>query len=329
MLAFFGLAYPFILFANILFIIFWIWKRKKFFIIPLLAILLGWNFMSSIVQIPVRLKKSKAEIQNSIKVLSYNVRLFDLYDWRNESKNTTGEIFDFINSQTPDIICFQEYFTKKNDRLTEIYISNALAYKYFSHINYTIQNTTDNYGIATYSKYPIINKGVIQFENSTNTCIYTDIVIKDDTVRVFNNHLQSIRFNKNNYSFISNSKSMDDNERIKEIKDISFRLRDAFIKRAEQAKIVSNHVKNSPYPVFICGDFNDVPVSYTYHIISKDLKDSFKEAGEGIGNTYIGKFPSFRIDYILHSEKIQCKEFDIKKIKLSDHYPVLGEFYID
>lgn len=328
-LAFFGLAYPFILLANILFVIFWVWKKKKIFIIPLVAILLGWNFMSSLLQIPIRSKKSKQEIPNSFKVLSYNVRLFDLYDWRDESKNTTGEIFDFINSENPDIICFQEFYTKNNDHLTEAYISKALNSNYYSHIDYTIQHTADNYGIATYSKYPIINKGIIQFENSTNTSIYTDIVINKDTIRVFNNHLQSIRFNKQNYSFITNSKIMDDDERMKEIKDISFRLRDAFIKRAAQAKIVSNHVKNSPYPVFICGDFNDVPVSYTYHVISKGLKDSFMESGKGVGNTYIGKFPSFRIDYILHSSHIQCKEFDIKKVKLSDHYPVLGEFYFE
>lgn len=328
-LAFFGLAYPFLLLANILFVIFWIVKKKRFFIIPLISIFLGWGFISSLVQIPVSSKKKSINTENTFKVLSYNVRLFDLYDWQKESKNTTGEIFEFIRNENPDVICFQEFYTKNNIQITEDYISKALNYKYYSHIDYTIENDADNYGIATYSKYPIINKGVIQFNNSTNTSIYTDILIHKDTVRIFNNHLQSIRFNSNNYSFISNSKSMDDEERIKEIKDISYRLRDAFVKRAEQSKIVSNHVKNSPYPVFICGDFNDVPFSYTYHVIKKDMKDSFIEAGEGIGNTYIGKFPSFRIDYILHSKQINCHEFEIKKVKLSDHYPIIGEFSVN
>ena len=327
-LAFFGLAYPFLLIANVVFIIFWISKKKKIFIIPLLAILLGWNFLSSLIQFPIKKHKSTTEETKTFKILSYNVRLFDLYDWRKESKNTTEEIFRFINSEKPDIICFQEFYTKNNNQLSEKYISNALENQYYSHIDYTIQNNTANYGIATYSKYPIINKGVIQFKNSTNTSIYTDVLVDKDTIRVFNNHLQSIRFNRNNYSFISNSKSMND-DRMKEIMDISYRLRDAFIKRAEQSQIVSNHVKNAPYPVFICGDFNDVPVSYTYHVISKGLKDSFMEAGEGIGNTYIGKFPSFRIDYILHNKSITCHEFEIKKVKLSDHYPIVGEFSVD
>lgn len=150
------------------------------------------------------------------------MRLFDLYDWHNESKNTTQEIFEFINNENPDIICFQEFYTN-NSRLTEKYISNdALNDKYYSHIDYTIQNSKENYGIATYSKYPIVNKGVIQFKNSTNTSIYTDILVNKDTIRVFNNHLQSIRFNSGNYSFISNSKSMNDEERMKEIKIFRF-----------------------------------------------------------------------------------------------------------
>jgi endonuclease/exonuclease/phosphatase family metal-dependent hydrolase len=327
-LAFFGLSYPFLLLANVAFVVFWIIKKKKFFIIPLVSILIGWGSIKSFVQIPISKNKKNSTVENTFNVLSYNVRLFDLYDWHDESKNTTQEIFEFINKENPDIICFQEFYTN-NNRLTEKYISNdALHGKYYSHIDYTIQNSKENYGIATYSKHPIVNKGIIQFKNSTNTSIYTDILVNKDTIRVFNNHLQSIRFNSGNYSFISNSKSMNDEERMKEIKDISFRLRDAFIKRAEQARIVSNHVKNSPYPVFICGDFNDVPVSYTYHIISRDLKDSFIEAGEGIGNTYIGKFPSFRIDYILHSKNVHCHEFDIRKVKLSDHYPIVGKFSI-
>ena len=326
--AFFGLAYPFLLLANIFFVIFWIVKRKKFFIVPLVAILIGWNYLSSLVQFPINSNNSKNNDKDLFSIISYNVRLFDLYDW-NEEKNTSGKIFDFINSSQPDIICFQEFYTKNTGNITESNISSILNNEYQSHIDYTITNSNFNYGIATYSRFPIVNRGLIQFKNSSNSSIYTDVVINNDTIRIFNNHLQSIRFNRNNYSFISNSKDLNDDEKIKEIKDISHRLRDAFIKRAGQAKTLSQHIKNSPYPVLFCGDFNDVPVSYTYHIIKKGLKDSFREAGKGIGNTYLGKFPSFRIDYIFHSKDIECAEYNVPKVELSDHYPVTGKFFID
>ena len=207
--------------------------------------------------------------------------------------------------------------------------SGCIKGKYYSHIHYTIENRNFNYGIATFSKYPIVNRGVINFRNSSNSSIYTDVVINSDTVRIFNNHLQSIRFNKNNYTFITNSKALKDDERLKEIKDISFRLRDAFIKRASQANILSKHIQNSPFPVIVTGDFNDVPVSYSYKRMKQGLNDSFIEAGKGIRRTYMGKFPSFRIDFILHSDEIKCVNFDIPNVRLSDHYPVTSEFVLE
>ena len=328
LLAFFGLAYPFLLIVNFLFIIFWIYKKRKFFIIPLMAILLGWNYLATYIQIP--LKKQNKEIsasENGFNILSFNVRLFDLYNW-SESINTPSEIFEFLNTNEFDLICFQEFFTKTSGELSENSIIKNLKNKYFIHIDYTIENRNYNYGIATFSKYPIVNRGVINFNNSSNSSIYTDVVINKDTIRIFNNHLQSIRFNKNNYSFITNSKTLKDDERLKEIKDISFRLRDAFIKRASQANIISKHIQNSPYPVVVCGDFNDVPVSYTYRKMKKNLNDSFVEAGKGIGTTYMGKFPSFRIDFIFHSKEIKCVNFNIPNVKLSDHFPVTSKFVL-
>jgi len=326
--AFFGLGYPFLLVGNIVFIIFWIVKKKKFFLVPLITVLIGWTYISSLVQISFKSNNAEKSTDSEFSIISYNIRLFDLYDWI-KGENTSGKIFDFIKSKSSDIICFQEYYTTVNGEISESKISNLLENKYNSHINYAIENSKSNYGIATYSKYPIVNRGVIQFKNSSNSSIYTDVVVNSDTIRIFNCHLQSIRFNRNNYSFISNSKELNDEDRMKEIKDISSRLRDAFIKRAGQAKILSQHIRNSPYPVMVCGDFNDVPVSYTYHVIKKDLKDSFTEAGAGIGNTYLGKFPSFRIDYILHSKDVECIEYKIPLIELSDHYPVTGRFKLE
>lgn len=327
-LAFFGLSYPFLLFINFLFFIFWVAKRKMFFVFSLIAILAGWNYLSSYIQISVAEKETEnLSAQNSLNLLSFNVRLFDLYQW-NQNKNTTHEIFRFVNDSDFDIICFQEFFTRNSGELSESDIDKKLGGKYYSHIDYSNKNKNYNYGVATFSKYPVVNRGIIKFSNSSNISIYTDVLFNDDTIRIFNNHLQSIRFNEQNYTFITNSKILNDDAKFREIKDISFRLRDAFIKRASQAETLSKHIKKSPYPVILCGDFNDVPVSYTYKTLRKNLKDSFIEAGSGIGNTYIGKFPSFRIDFIFYSSELECITFDIHKVKLSDHYPLTSKFYL-
>lgn len=327
LLAFFGLAYPFLLMINILFVIFWIYKKRMFFLISFISIILGWNYLATYIQLPLK-NQNKEKNENPLNILSFNVRLFDLYNWI-ENENTSDKIFEFINTNNFDIICLQEFFTKNSGTLSLDSILKRLNTKYHTHIDYTIENKDYNYGIATLSRYPIVNRGVINFSNSSNSSIYTDILIHKDTIRIFNNHLQSIRFNKNNYSFISNSKALKDDERLKEIKDISFRLRDAFIKRANQANILAKHIENSPYSVIVCGDFNDVPVSYTYRKMKSKLNDSFIEAGKGIGTTYVGKFPAFRIDFIFHSKELKCTNFDIPDIHLSDHFPVTSEFVLE
>lgn len=195
-LAFFGLAYPFLLVVNLLFVVFWIYKKRIFFLFSLISILLGWNYLSTYIQIPLKKKTKITEtVRNPFDVLSFNVRLFDLYNW-NENENTPTEIFEFINTNQFDFICFQEFFTKNSGELSQSVILKKINTKYFTHIDYTIENKDYNYGIATLSKYPIVNRGVINFSNSSNSTIYTDVLINKDTIRIFNNHLQSIRFNK-------------------------------------------------------------------------------------------------------------------------------------
>ena len=135
----------------------------------------------------------------------------------------------------------------------------------FRHINSTFgNNSSSNYGIATFSSYPVIGKGIIHFENSYNASINTDVKINGDTLRIFNNHLQSVHLRAKNYSFLDSLRLRYNEQQMEEILDISHRLKDAFVKRSKQADLISGKIAESPYPVIVCGDFNDTPVSYSY-----------------------------------------------------------------
>jgi len=327
-LPFFGLAYPFILFANIFFIFFWIYRKRKYFLFSLIAILIGWNNLTDIVQIHSIKKPDKTEktkIVKKLKIVSYNVQLFNLYKWT-KNDNAYNKIIEFIKKESPDIICLQEFYTNSSNLKLQNIINQLSKTKYY-HIEYPNINN-HSYGIATFSKYPIVDRGIIRYENTSNITIYTDIKTQGKIVRIFNNHLQSIRFKKDNYSFITNSKNYSDNKKMKEIKDISYRLKDAFIKRAKQADILSEQISATPYPIIVCGDFNDTPISYTYHKIKGDLNDAFTKSGKGLGTTYIGNFPSYRIDYFLYSNDFAVQNYKVPHIKLSDHYPLVCEFII-
>jgi endonuclease/exonuclease/phosphatase family metal-dependent hydrolase len=325
-LAFTGLFYPYLLFLNIAFVLFWAvkWKREAF--ISLVIIVLGWNHMIDYVPfrlstLPVKKLEENGE-RVSLKILSYNVRAFNSLEWL-EDKKTSSNILNLIKSENPDIVCIQEFFTDHLRNKPDL-IQQNFKDKPYSHIHYAISTgKTTGYGIATYSRYPIIGKGHIKFTETNNISIYTDILIENDTIRVYNNHLQSLHLKQSNYTFMESLKLGYSEGQVEEIRDISRRLKNAFVKRSVQVDSVSFHIKQSLFPVIVCGDFNDTPVSYTYRKMRSGLKDSFVNSGEGFGSTYLGTFPAFRIDYIFHSSFFNTTHFERIRAELSDHYPII------
>jgi endonuclease/exonuclease/phosphatase family metal-dependent hydrolase len=260
--------------------------------------------------------------------MSYNSMLFDLYNWKknNESRN---RILTSLAEENPDVLCLQEFYTseEKNDFHNIDTVTGLLNAKNH-HVEYTTTlRKFDHWGIATFTKYPIIKKGKIAFNtNANNICIYTDILVKKDTIRIYNMHLQSIKFGKEDYKFIEQvqNDTTDTKDEVEKSKNILRRLKRAFVKRSIQADGIARHIENCKYKVIVCGDFNDTPSSYVYHKIRGDLKDAFIESGSGFEQTYAGNFPRFRIDYILHSKDFKSKNYHHLTETLTDHYPIVS-----
>jgi endonuclease/exonuclease/phosphatase family metal-dependent hydrolase len=263
-----------------------------------------------------------------LKALSYNVRGFDIYHW-NEEPEAKKEIFKFLEAQEPHLLCLQEYYTSSSSGQTHADISRQLKYLPYNAVYYAADHTNrKGFGIATYSKYPILKKSRIPFNSSFNAAMYTDILFQSDTIRVFNIHLQSIRLQEDNYAFMDTARLKYSNEQMSEIRAIGSRLKTAFTMRAEQAQVIASYIKDSPHPVVVMGDFNDTPQSYAYRKIKKGLDDSFRESGRGFGNTYAGELPSFRIDYIMYGPPFLSTEFLRIKTDHSDHYPISTLLYM-
>lgn len=328
--ALFGLAYPYLLMVNLIFLFYWLIRLKKEILISLLVILMGWNQLNNLLPLGGKNYEVPTEIntERTFRVFSYNVRGFDRYHWT-EDPNTKKEIFDLIMTQEPDILCIQEYYTSnlKGERQSDI--SKHLAQFPHSDIYYTTDPANKSgFGIATYSKVPVLKRSRIPFNSTYNAAMYTDHLILDDTIRVFNVHLQSIKFREDNYAFLDTARLKYSNEQIQEIKSIGSRLKTAFTLRAEQATMIANYIKESPHPVIVIGDFNDTPQSYAYRKIKKGLKDAFRQAGRGFGNTYAGELPSFRIDHIMMGEPLVPYQFKRIKTDCSDHFPITTLLYL-
>jgi endonuclease/exonuclease/phosphatase family metal-dependent hydrolase len=319
--AFFGLAYPYLLLINIILVIIWAMFLRFEALISVIVIAIGFTHFSNYIKLikPVRDKT------NTFKVLSYNVRLFNLFENKN-NLSSEKKVLEFLKAQKPDILCLQEFFVSGNPAQKENEVKTALGGEYFSHMKVLGSGKNRYYGIATFSKYPIIRKGEIIHPGSSSLTIYTDVLIRKDTFRIYNNHLQSFRLKRMERSFIEEMTAPDNKETLDEVKSLSESLKKGFIRRSLQAQVVKEHINRSPFPVIVAGDFNDTPVSYSYRKIRKGLKDSFVSSGYGAGFTYKGNYPPNRIDYILYDNALINSYFEIIKVKYSDHYPIVAYF---
>ncbi len=319
--AFFGLAYPYLLLINIILVIIWAMLLRFEALISVVVIALGFHHFSNY----IKLTRPSGDKTNTFKVLSYNVRLFNFFE-NNRGITSEKKVIDFIKAKNPDIICLQEFFISGYPGVEEALMISALGGKYYSHMKLIGSGKNRFYGIVTFSKFPIIRKGEIAHPGSSSLSIYTDVLIQNDTFRIYNNHLQSFRLHRMERSFIEELTVSDDKETMKEVKSLSVSLKKGFVKRAIQAQVVKDNINRSPFPVIVLGDFNDTPVSYTYTKIRKGLNDSFVNSGYGAGFTYIGNYPRNRIDYILYNDSLINSYFEIIKVKYSDHYPIIAYF---
>ncbi len=320
--ALFGLAYPYLLFINIVFVILWAVALRFEAFISVVVIAMGFTHFSNY----LKLGKPSGDKTGTFKVESYNLRLFNFFEGR-ETDNSEMQVLEHLRKQQSDIICLQEVYFTGDPYQKERSIINTLGGRYYLHSKYMDSGKNRHYGIITLSKFPVIRKEDILHPASSSLSIFTDILIGKDTFRVFNNHLQSFRLQRMEQSFLRElTETSDDKETLAELKDISSSLKKGFIRRAAQAKSVKARINVSPYPVIVVGDFNDTPVSYSYRKIRKGLYDSFVLSGYGAGFTYKGKYPPNRIDYILFDDALECRQFDIIKVKYSDHYPIISYF---
>ncbi|MCU0362025.1 MAG: endonuclease/exonuclease/phosphatase family protein [Bacteroidales bacterium] len=319
--AFFGLAYPYILLLNIFIAIVWLMLLRYEAAISIVVIAAGFTHFSNY----IKLGKPGEDKENTFKVLSYNIHLFNYYE-KNGGPATEARIMNFIKAQNADIILLQEFYITGNISRKEAELRKMLGSGYRSHLKMIASGKNRYYGIATFTKYPVLRKGEIVHKGSSSLTIYTDLLIGDDTVRVYNNHLQSFRLKRISNSFLQDMTNPDEKESVNEVKDLSLSLRNGFVRRAGQAIRVKEHVNSSPFPVIVAGDFNDTPVSYAYRKLRSGLNDSFVTSGYGAGFTYKGNYPPNRIDYILYDKKIVNSHFDILRVRFSDHYPVVAWF---
>lgn len=324
--AYLGLAFPLILALNIAFLVVWIiFFRWAYVLVQLVVLLFCWTPIST--YFPMH-SKTKQVPEKSIKILSYNVRGFN---WLTGKKAKKNPIFDYILSTDADIVCLQEvaiYPTKNRyNIISEGELNNIMKkYPYHSIVRLGNSNSKHIYGIACYSKYPILKTIPIPIESTFNGSAMFEIKVDYNTINLINNHLESNRItaeDKKLYKDFFNSKTKDKDAISEVTSNIQDRLGVAFKTREKQVNSIRKFLeKQELRPTIICGDFNDTPISYAYYTMKGNLIDSYANTGFGQGITYHENKFWFRIDYIFHSAHFQSYNCTVDKVKYSDHYPI-------
>lgn len=298
-LAFLSLAVPILVIFNLLFLLYWLMVAPKRMWLSFIVLVFGYFSLGSFVQFNVTDKN----VEDSIKVMSFNIQGFEGYP-RNYDRPIVPEIAEFLKREDPDIMCFQEfgYYGLHNEVFTD--------YPY-SFTNYEVGSHEKGVLMAIYSKYPIINKGDIEFPNSLNGASFVDVLYKQDTMRVYNLHLESLKVRPRSLQRERSDRLLG-------------RLRNSFGKQQEQADLIRNHMDGVSYKKIVCADINNTQYSYAYQELKQDMNDSFVERGKGYGRTIkFWKFP-LRIDFILTDNGIEVLSHNNYKVSLSDHEPIMA-----
>lgn len=283
--------------VNIAFAVYWAIQLRRRFFVSFIVLLISYFYFNVFYE--VSSEGDASQYKNTLNVLSYNVRLFNAYE-KNPDTDAIKIISEILTEENPDVVFVQEY-----------YKPNKIDFSAYPHKYIHFKSEKAKLGHAFFSKYPIINTGAFDFENTYNNTIYADIVKGADTIRLYNVHLQSLGIIPR-VSFLQDS----DNEKLRK------RVSTAFEKQQGQVEAILVHKQNTKNPVIISGDFNNTPFSYSYRKLKDGMLDAFRERGNGLGTTFkFEKYP-MRIDYIFASNELNILSFDTMEKTFSDHYAV-------
>lgn len=305
-------------------------RRSKSFVIPLVALLPTLFFMGLYVRVPfTEMIHRDAEgtavsgkHEDALRILTYNVGRFALYgkDSCIEDKESCADsICRFIRSENPDIVCLQEVYVPDGKSLKAAILKKLKGY---NAEYYLFTDSHGSYGNLTLSRFPVSGKGKIKFDGSSNLAIYTDYEAYGRKFRVYNCHFESYNIS---FTGIVRALSRRDADMVNETGNRFVR---SISRRPKQVDKVFLDIENCPLESFVCGDFNDNPMSYTYYRMTRGRRDAFVDAGKWFGATYSLLWPLLRIDYVLYPDRYRAVFTKTPHVGYSDHYPVVADIEI-
>jgi endonuclease/exonuclease/phosphatase family metal-dependent hydrolase len=331
LLAFF---FPLFLIILLIFLFFWLFISPRWLLISLISLIIGWKNIHAFFGMNPSRKDFAHKQENSIRIMTWNVRRWD--EFITKKTGASGHrlhMLDLVNNQQADLLCFQEFYEPDDSAISNIrYIRDKMHFPYyfFSH-DYHNRISKYSTGVVIFSKYPFLRNARQTFipdtTGSTESLIEADIFVNGKRIRIYTTHLQSVLFKPKDFRDVEIIRNAKDSL-LQASRSLAKKLKFALSLRGYQADTVRRHLDASPYPVIICGDFNDVPNSYTYFHIKGNRQDAFISGSFGIGRTYIHISPTLRIDYIFPDKSFKVLQCSKIVSPFSDHHAVLADLQL-
>jgi len=319
--------YPYLmlplLLAHIACVLWWTLSRHQVYALISLAVVLGgWPLHRTQWQEP-----GWGKGRDELVIMSYNVGHFREAERIGiKADDCSDGILRLITEEQPDILCLQEYHSSDRGRggvTDRLFRDCGMQQGYFQRIGGG--GTDSRSGMAIFSRHPIVLRRFVPFPGSISitSCQLADLKIGRDTVRVINFHLQSNLIEKSELAEIEAFSQDPKTEKTGSVRAVLAKIRQAARLRTRQAEHIGRLVRESPHPVVLCGDLNDLPASYAYWQARAHLQDAYMEGGQLLGTTFAGGFPSFRIDHMFVDPSIEVTRHRVIRQRFSDHFPVV------
>ena len=263
-------------------------------------------------------KAPEPEREPTLKIVSYNVGLFAHGNMGDKRLVLADSIAAYLRRTEADIICLQEFYLPNTLNMDAWFRDHFPGYQAEY---YVLTGEKGHAGNVTLSRRPVLYKGKIDFEKSTNLALHTDIQLDSTVLRFYNCHFESY-----NISLSGLVKSIGHREE-NVMEDTGHKMRRSITQRPKQVEEVIKDIDACPVRSVVLGDFNDNPLSYTLHRLLRGRQDAFVQAGKGFGATFRTFWPLLRIDYVLCPRDLRAVSYEVPKVKYSDHYPVIATYY--
>ena len=334
-----GVGFIFITVIVLGFLIFWLVMKSRWALLSVAVLFIGWFQIRSLFSMNPFAPYQQQKAAGALRVLTWNVARFDeMNKFRKGGTSDRLNILNYIEEQDADIICIQEFFESCRPDMFDMnvpYITRRLKFPYhYFVVDHIPAAGAYEHGIALFSRYPITDSFRIRYPETdslrtSESLIRATVNVNGKMINVYTTHLQSFLFTGNEYRGLRTIKNADDKDSVYLAgKGIAKKFKYSYRYRSAQADTVSARLDKSTSPEIICGDFNDVPNSYTYFTIRGNRQDAFVEKGFGLGRTFVFISPTLRIDYIMADPAftvLQCKKV---KLPYSDHFPVIADFML-